>query len=124
MFIVTDVTNHNDMQNVIDESKLRDMKEALGAVFDELIPAYIEQSDVMVGDMMSVLDQDDLKSLERYAHSMKSSSLNVGGTNLSQLSAELEEMCRNSDSKDDMAIKVKSVSDEYEKVKSALLEFQ
>jgi PAS domain S-box-containing protein len=109
---------------VLNINKLEEMKVAMGPVFNELLPAYVEQSDEMVNDMMAMLEKGDLKTLERYAHSMKSSSLNVGAENLSQLSAELEEMSRDNDNAENLKNKIELVCSEYEQVKPALLQYQ
>ena len=119
------VSDSNNTREVLDQEKLQEMKSVMGTVFDQLIPAYVEQSDDMVHGMMARLEAKDITTLERYAHSMKSSSHNVGGVHLSKISAELEDMCRANESSDDeIAIKIQTVCDEYEQVKVSLLDYQ
>lgn len=108
---------------ILDLNKLEEMRSALGDVFSELIPAYIGQSDEMINDMMSLLDKNDLVTLERYAHSMKSSSINVGVESVSQLSKELETMARNHENETDIRNMIESVVEKYKDAKRALLEY-
>ena len=102
------VVSENE-QDVLDYNKLQEMKGIMGDVFGELIPAYIEQSDEMIDGMMSMLDQNDLQTLECYAHSMKSSSHNLGAKILSQFSMELEDMVRNNEDSDLLKNKIELV---------------
>ena len=116
------VVFEND-SDVLDYNKLQEMKDVMGSGFSELIPAYIKQSDEMVNGMMVMLEQNDLQTLERYAHSMKSSSHNLGANILSQLSMELEGMVRNSEDANLLNNKIELVCQQYEKVKPALLQY-
>lgn len=72
----------------------------MGEIFVQLVPTYIEQSDEMINEMPKLLSSGTIGVLERNAHSMKSSSLNVGAENLSEIASELENMSRNNDSED------------------------
>jgi len=104
-------------------NKLSEMKAVMGPVFDELIPAYLEQSDEMINNMMDLLEKDDLATLERYAHSMKSSSLNVGADTVYKHSLTLEAMCRNNTEKETKKTEIEFVISEYTQAKTALLEY-
>lgn len=120
-------TANNTMTNSKDclqYSKLEEMNNIMGKMFNELIPAYIEQSDNYIKNMPDALSNDDLTSLERYAHSMKSSSLNVGAEPLSELSKELEQMSHDQEVKNILSEKIEQIQAEYKKVKEALLEYQ
>ncbi|RDH85310.1 MAG: hypothetical protein DIZ80_02520 [endosymbiont of Galathealinum brachiosum] len=103
---------------------LSTMKAAIGAVFDELIPAYIEQSDEMIYSMIELFDKEDFSTLERYAHSMKSSSLNVGAEIISAHALTLENMCRNGTDNSEIRKTIEIVINEYGQTKSALLDYQ
>ena len=103
---------------------LTDMKVAIGPVFDELIPAYIEQSDEMINSMLELLEKEDISTLERYAHSMKSSSLNVGAEIISGYAMTLEDMCRSNQNECDLKPQIELVINAYKQAKVALQEFQ
>lgn len=111
-------------QPILNHKTLSDMKAAIGPVFNELIPAYIEQSDEMINSMLDLLDKEDIGTLERYAHSMKSSSLNVGAEITSGYALTLEDMCRNEPENTNFKPQVELVINSYEQTKTALLEFQ
>ena len=114
----------SDAESILNFELLSSMKEAIGAVFNELIPAYIEQSDEMINNMNSLLENDDMQTLERYAHSMKSSSLNVGAEKLSKTALAVEDMCRNEQQKSDIRTQVAVLIKKYQQVKNALLTYQ
>jgi len=103
---------------------LTDMKAAIGPVFDELIPAYFEQSDEMINSMLELLEKEDISTLERYAHSMKSSSLNVGAEIISGYAMTLEDMCRNEKNESELKPQIELVINAYKRAKAALIEFQ
>ena len=109
--------------NAIDANKLEEMKNIMGDMFTELIPAYIEQSDSYISKMPSALANHEFENLERYAHSMKSSSLNVGAQTLSNLSRDLEELSRANQENDLLDKSIKLVTNEYTRVKQALIDF-
>jgi len=114
----------SDSESILNFELLSTMKNAIGAVFDELIPAYIEQSDEMINNMNNLLENDDMQTLERHAHSMKSSSLNVGAEKLSEIALVVEEMCRNKQQKSDIETQVAVLIEKYQKARSALLNYQ
>jgi len=103
---------------------LANMKAAIGAAFDELIPAYLQQSDEMIDSMLELLSDDNISTLERYAHSMKSSSLNVGAEKVSENARIIENMCRNNTPKIDIKTEIKSLLKKYAQAKYALRTYQ
>jgi len=104
----------------INFTKLDEMKSVMGDVFIQLIPAYLEQSDEMITEMPSLLDNSEMETLERYAHSMKSSSLNVGAETLSEIARELEDTTRNKGNSDTLSEMISAITAEYAKVKAEL----
>jgi len=131
----TEKTAHNPSNNEyftiqkhkkhrIDYKKLHEMKALMGDVFPELIPAYIEQSDSITSSMLENLNSNNLKTLERHAHSMKSSSENLGAEILSYLSNDLEKMAHENVIFDDLKNKIHDITNEYQQVKNDLLEYK
>lgn len=122
-------TNNNTEEEKMDDSVLdytiiESMRKAIGKVFDDLIPAYIEQSDGMVMELKEKLDEGDMEVVERHAHSLKSSSNNLGAVNLSEMSRVLEDDARAGKESELLANQIVSIEQEYESVKKALLEYQ
>jgi histidine phosphotransfer protein HptB len=101
-------------------TKLEEMKDVMGEIFIQLVPAYLEQSDEMIAEMPDLLSNGDLETLERHAHSMKSSSLNVGAERLGKIACELEDISRSSGNTDILSEKIDAITDEYMKVKMQL----
>lgn len=109
--------------DTVDYSKLDEMKNIMGNVFNELIPAYIEQSDQFVKKMPEAAAEKTLNNLKRYAHSMKSSSLNVGANPLSELSKDLESMCTEKEPNKNISHLIIQIENEYNNVKTSLLNY-
>jgi len=114
------VDSHTDQTVYVNTEKLEEMKNIMGEVFNELIPTFIEQSDILVNSMLELLDDNQLDTLKRHAHSMKSSSLNVGAVSLSKLSMTLEELLCNNENSDSLKEEIIAISAEYDHVKNAL----
>ena len=95
----------------------------MGEVFSQLVPAFIEQSDELVSEMPNVLANGAIDVLQRHAHSMKSSSLNVGAETLSEIAKTLEQMSRDNEAQDLLKEKVELITDEYVRVKAELQKY-
>lgn len=107
----------------INFTKLEEMKEIMGDVFLQLVPAYLEQSDGLIGDMPKLLKNGTIDVLERNAHSMKSSSLNVGAETLSEIARTLEDMSRNNEKASSLEEKIIDITEEYAQVKTVLQDY-
>jgi len=105
---------------LINFTTLDEMKSVMGDVFIQLIPAYLEQSDKMITEMSGLFASGDMDTLERHAHSMKSSSLNVGAENLSEIARELEDTIRSKGNTDTINELISAITTEYAKVKIEL----
>lgn len=105
---------------LINFTTLDEMKSVMGDVFIQLIPTYLEQSDEMITEMSGLFASGDMDTLERHAHSMKSSSLNVGAENLSEIARELEDTTRSKGNTDTINELIGAITTEYAKVKIEL----
>ncbi|MCW8956474.1 MAG: ATP-binding protein [Gammaproteobacteria bacterium] len=76
----------------IDFTHLESMRTMMGAYFDRLIPAFIEDADIYMKSFDKADLEKDLTEIERHAHSLKSSSGNLGVYGLSVLSEQLESL--------------------------------
>ncbi|MFW2374191.1 MAG: ATP-binding protein, partial [Gammaproteobacteria bacterium] len=74
----------------IDFAHLLSMQTMMGAYFDRLIPAFIEDADIYMKGFEKADIEQEITEIERYAHSLKSSSGNLGVYGLSVLSEQLE----------------------------------
>ena len=91
----------------------------LGDEFAGLIHAYLEDTQQFVREMQGACERDNFSAIEVPAHSMKSSSANIGAMRLSTLARELEEQIR-SGSPVDVEGQVRTLADEFDRVRQAL----
>lgn len=78
------------MPPAIDMSVHAGIRNLMGDEFAELIDAYLEDTAGFVRLMREACNSEDYKALHVSAHSMKSSSANIGAMRLSALAKELE----------------------------------
>lgn len=76
--------------SAIDSHTLAAMHEAMGEDFAELVLIYIESTEDILTNLLKAFNQQDVATFTLEAHSLKSSSANLGGFVLSKMSAELE----------------------------------
>jgi len=113
------IDNNQDLLPIIDLSVHGEVRDLLGDEFAVLIDAYLEDTEQFVQAMQDACDCDDLNAIEMPAHSMKSSSANVGAMRLSSLARELEEKIR-SGNHDGVLIQVAAVVEEFARVSREL----
>ena len=85
----------------------------------EIIGLYLDKAPELLQTMQAAIAHKDAESLRVAAHTLKSSSANVGARVLSDLCRELEELGRNG-SLDNAATKLSRLYDEYHRVDAAL----
>jgi two-component system, sensor histidine kinase and response regulator len=90
------------------------------AFVDELVDTYLEDAVDQFTALDAAIDSGDAAALTRPAHSMKSSSLNVGALDLGQVCRELEELGR-SGTLDGAADRVSEAHRQFEAVRRSLL---
>ena len=88
---------------VVDKNIITSLKEIMGDAFSMLINTFIDDTGKLIQSLAELQQQNDLEVFTRNAHSIKSSSANVGALQLSAIAADLEAMGKSgdiSDSKD------------------------
>jgi HPt (histidine-containing phosphotransfer) domain-containing protein len=88
---------------------------------DELVDTYLEDGAAQVAALGVAAAAGDIEGLVRPAHSLKSSSLNVGALGLGDLGRRLEEAARTG-AVADAADRVAAISFGFEGVRTALLD--
>jgi len=88
---------------------------------DELVDTYLEDGAAQLAALRAAAAAGDIEGLLRPAHSLKSSSLNVGALGLSELGRQLEEAARTG-AVADAADRVAAISFGFEGVRTALLD--
>ena len=107
----------------IDPKALAEVRQMGGSADPDLVPRvirlYLAESVKLLESIDRALDADDVPTLQRAAHSLKSSSGMVGALTLAQISREIEELARKAE-----VDRAKSYADklrgEYARVREAL----
>ena len=99
---VSEMTStENDMnEETLDTSILSNLKAVMDDDFAELIPAFVHSSEEIIGGLRQAQSRHDFEAMQRHAHSLKSSSANLGAIRLSILAKNLETQCKNQQSID------------------------
>ena len=83
------------MSSSIDLTTFTSLKESVGEDFiGELISAYFEETPKLISSLKKALEEQNLETFTRSAHSIKSTSNSFGAVNLGTLARELEMMGR------------------------------
>jgi HPt (histidine-containing phosphotransfer) domain-containing protein len=109
----------------ISASEFKALVEMIGAdmpeVLLDLLDTYLEESAGLVSAIRDGLNQGDLSTMLRPAHSLKSSSASIGAMRLSRLCSDLETHLRGSLPGLDVTKQVQQVENEFARVQSALV---
>jgi signal transduction histidine kinase/CheY-like chemotaxis protein/HPt (histidine-containing phosphotransfer) domain-containing protein len=82
---------------VLDQKVLTDLREVVEEEFAPILRGFIDHAPVLQGELDAGLAAGDVAALVRPAHSLKSSSANVGAMRLSDLARNLEHAARQGD---------------------------
>ena len=94
--------------------------EGEASIVKNIIDAYLKGSQALVDGLRQMHTANDFKSLQQSAHSLKSSSANVGAMHLSTMSKDLEMNCKNN-MLDNISHLVASIETEFPLVKEILI---
>ncbi len=86
--------DNQDAPPTIDATVHDGLRDLMGDGFVLLIDAYLEDTALFVQQMKDACVRGDMDAMQMPAHSMKSSSANIGAMGLSTLAGELEEQIR------------------------------
>ena len=107
--------------SVLDASVLGELREVLGAEVDRIIGVYLEDAPRLMGQLEHAAASGDPIKLRVAAHTLKSSSANVGAITLSEAARELEHGARDGTLADPRAQVARLVA-EFTQVRAALQE--
>ncbi|WP_367103242.1 Hpt domain-containing protein [uncultured Psychrobacter sp.] len=88
------INNETD-NKIIDTEQFEEMRDLLEEDFVDLIQTYIIDSKQRIVLMQSAQKTNDNANGFEAAHALKGASINLGATQLVQLSEQLQEACRN-----------------------------
>jgi CheY-like chemotaxis protein len=111
---------------VLDQSKLDGIRalqrDGAPSLIVKFIDIFLEDSPVLLETIRTAVAANDANNLFHAAHTLKSSSANLGAVTLSNLSRDLELIGRNGGSIDGSKPRVIKLEKEYERVRQALLQ--
>jgi signal transduction histidine kinase/CheY-like chemotaxis protein/HPt (histidine-containing phosphotransfer) domain-containing protein len=84
-------------RTVLDQKVLNDLREVVEEEFGPILRGFIDHAPVLQADLDAGLAAGDVTALVRPAHSLKSSSANVGAMQLSELARNVEHAARQGD---------------------------
>ncbi len=113
----------NEAPACIDRGVLQSLQdlqiEGEPSIVRQVVETYLADAVPLISQLKQALSDNDGAVLQRAAHTLKSSSANVGALGLSEISRELEMNCRNN-SFDDAARLVAAIESAFEEVRGAL----
>ena len=107
--------------SILDADIIAELHLLMGADFQDLIATYLGDAPAQLSAMKSALARNDRESLQRSAHSLKSTSAALGAMDLADLAAEIETLARDQGSLTDAAAAIATVESEFETVRAELL---
>jgi signal transduction histidine kinase/CheY-like chemotaxis protein len=96
-------------------------REGAPSILNKIVGLYLDSAPELIRQMNAAAERSDAPAMQKAAHSLKSSSANVGALQLSALCSELEMMAR-ANNTDGVAQKVRALEAEFERVIHALAE--
>lgn len=80
----------------IDQARLKSLTDQVGSeIANELITMYLDDAPGRMEEIAQAIEKNDMETLRRQAHQLKSMSATLGGEQVSGLCAELEAIARN-----------------------------
>ena len=96
----------------IDSTTIDALKEIMGDAFGVVIDTFINDTGKLVESLSELQQQNDIEVFTRNAHSIKSSSANLGAMQLSALAAELEAEGKKGEIKD-LTEKISEINNQF-----------
>ncbi len=84
------VAGQSDRALLLDTGRLKELREALGEDFPELIEAFLSSTEESLARMSAADEEGNFEELRRLAHSLKSAAANVGALASSGLAKAIE----------------------------------
>lgn len=112
------------MSSPIDAATMANLLEITGGdqgFVDELVDTYVAEGGRLIGELIAAADAGSVADLVRPAHSLKSSSLNVGALELGELCRRLEQDAVGG-IVDDPVARAAEIRGAFEEARAALLE--
>jgi HPt (histidine-containing phosphotransfer) domain-containing protein len=105
----------------LDSAVVAQLQRLMGEDFQDLIATYLNDAPAQLLAMKSAVAGIDLESLQRSAHSLKSTSAAVGAMHLAGLATAIEALARDRQSLSQAAPAIAGAESEFETVRRELL---
>jgi HPt (histidine-containing phosphotransfer) domain-containing protein len=110
-------------ESAIDQATLDHLLDITGGdleFLDELVDTYLADGETQIAALQAAVDMDDVQGLVRPAHTLKSSSANVGALSLAEACRTLEADGRGG-TVADVGERVAAIADRFAAARAALL---
>jgi len=108
---------------VIDEAVIQELMNFNGEknneFLQEMISIFLEDTDILIGELTDAIKSENKELFTRSAHTLKSTSANIGAVKLSEMGKELEMMGKNGGLKK-ATVQMKETKHEYGRVRKEL----
>lgn len=108
---------------IVSTTQLNSMASLMGDMFVELIPVWLRETEKYLIQMPICLNAQDFTTLNRLAHSLKSSSDSVGAMAMVKLATQLEQASRSKNMHDCQPL-IEAIQQQFPVTKMALLAYQ
>lgn len=78
----------------IDEERIKELRESVATVFDQMVEAYVEDLPSLAASLKDAMNARNAQQVQYYAHSIKGSSKNFGAVGLADVAKDIEAMGR------------------------------
>ena len=103
----------------LNQQTLAELKDLMGENYLSVFQAFVKSARKCIEDIELAIEKNDIHVIERSSHTLKGSSANIGAIHLSELSADVVDMARNSVSEGYLE-SLGKVKDEYNKVEAEI----
>lgn len=113
----------SETNSILDMTVVESLRQLGGPgddLFLELVELFLEDAAGLVANLRSALQEGDIQTLERTAHTLKSSSANVGARHFAELCFEVERLGREGVF-DGVEPRVAGIESEFQRVREALI---
>lgn len=93
-------------------------------IIQRAITKFVDYSDELLEQLAKAVDENDGQEISRLAHSLKSSSANLGATDLARQCTELEKLFSGKEFPDDLHIRLENLQSAQRSASSALLKLK
>ena len=107
----------------IDPKIFNNLKVLMGEGLKDLIAIFIDDTEMLIGNIIDAIEKQDMEKLGMFSHRLKSSSANVGALILSKICKSLEEYSHSNENVDYNEI-ASRLKEEYSRAKAELLLFK